>query len=401
MATNKRHKVKGYAGIYYRLVNRTGSTNQSKVELEKMFYVTLSRKNENGEHQTYEVCVGGQYKNMMTPAKANLLRGQYIEGRLKLPHEKRAAKEEARKQELSRIDNLFKEYCTGREQNGNLRRDINRYNKHVKPYFADKKPEEIAPLDVERVRKMMQHKKYAPATIKQVLTLLQIICNFGFNMGICKPLSFKIKMPKVDNILDDSLTPDEVGRLLEVIEQDGHLHAGNLLKLALFTGMRAGELFKLKWSDLDFEKGFINIRSPKGGKSQIIPMNKQARAVLESHLKILGADNVFPNPHGEQRQTIARGVNAIFKKAGLQGKRPLHSLRHTFASMAISSGEIDLYTLQKLTTHKSPQMLQRYAHLADERVKQGSEAAGRAIDKAVKLADENQQEPAVNIFNLR
>jgi len=63
----------------------------------------------------------------------------------------------------------------------------------------------------------------------------------------------------------------------------------------------------------------------------------------------------------------------------------LHSLRHTFASLAVSSGEIDLYTLQRLTTHKTFSQLQRYAHLADKRVKQGGIAAGNAIEKAMEV----------------
>jgi integrase len=64
--------------------------------------------------------------------------------------------------------------------------------------------------------------------------------------------------------------------------------------------------------------------------------------------------------------------------------RPLHSLRHTFASLAVSSEKIDLYTLQRLTTHKTFAMLQRYAHLADKRIKQGGNAAGNAIEKVMK-----------------
>ncbi len=64
-------------------------------------------------------------------------------------------------------------------------------------------------------------------------------------------------------------------------------------------------------------------------------------------------------------------------------------LRHTFASLAVSSGEIDLYTLQRLTTHKTFSQLQRYAHLADKRVKQGGDAAGNAIENAMKKKESN------------
>ena len=57
------------------------------------------------------------------------------------------------------------------------------------------------------------------------------------------------------------------------------------MKTVLFTGMRRGELFKLKWSDLDFERGFISIVGPKGGRDQTIPMNESAREVLLGHVR--------------------------------------------------------------------------------------------------------------------
>ncbi|HAR49061.1 MAG TPA: hypothetical protein DCR81_02945 [Smithella sp.] len=46
-----------------------------------------------------------------------------------------------------------------------------------------------------------------------------------------------------------------------------------MMKLALYTGMRRGEMFNLKWSDVDFQRGFISIRNPKGGVGQKIPLN--------------------------------------------------------------------------------------------------------------------------------
>jgi len=52
--------------------------------------------------------------------------------------------------------------------------------------------------------------------------------------------------------------------------------------------------------------------------------------------------------------------------------RPMHGLRHVYASMLASSGKVDMYVLQKFTTHKSPKMTQRYAHLRDDALKNGA-----------------------------
>jgi integrase len=89
---------------------------------------------------------------------------------------------------------------------------------------------------------------------------------------------------------------------------------------------------------------------------------------------------VFPGKNGGERKDIKRQVNRIKKAAGLpKDFRPLHGLRHVYASMLASSGQVDMYTLQKLLTHKSPQMTQRYAHLRDETLKAAAEVASDAI----------------------
>jgi len=82
---------------------------------------------------------------------------------------------------------------------------------------------------------------------------------------------------------------------------------------------------------------------------------------------------VFPGRNGEKRSDIGKGARRIIKKAGLpKDFRPMHGLRHVYASMLASSGKVDMYVLQKLLTHKSPKMTQRYAHLRDETLKNGA-----------------------------
>ncbi len=102
------------------------------------------------------------------------------------------------------------------------------------------------------------------------------------------------------------------------------------MRLALYTGMRRGEMFKLKWNDIDFQRGFIAIKNPKGGVSQKIPLNEQARQVLENHPKTEGKENVFLRPDGEPFTDIRRRVNPIKQAAGIPDDfRALHGLRHT------------------------------------------------------------------------
>ena len=133
--------------------------------------------------------------------------------------------------------------------------------------------------------------------------------------------------------------------------------------------MRRGELFRLKWEHIDFHRSFIKIINPKGGKNQEIPLNNAARELLNKHPRTT-SEYIFPWKEGKKRTDIKKAVNRIKLRAELpKDFRPLHGLRHVYASMFASSGEVDLYTLQKFLTHKSPQMTQRYAHLRDEALK--------------------------------
>ena len=100
---------------------------------------------------------------------------------------------------------------------------------------------------------------------------------------------------------------------------------------------------------------------------------------------------MFPGRGGRQRSTVTREVNAIKHAAGLPKEfRPLHGLRHTYASVLASSGQVDMYTLQKLLTHKSPQMTQRYAHLRDEAIQKAADLAGTIISQAMEMKENKE-----------
>jgi integrase len=155
---------------------------------------------------------------------------------------------------------------------------------------------------------------------------------------------------------------------LKALDEEPDQDTAAFIRLALFTGMRKGALMALQWADIDFERGFITLRgkSAKNEKTERIPLPGAARSVLE---RITRTDSlyIFPGKDGGPRKHFKRVAQRVRGKAGLpKDFRPLHGLRHTFASWLASSGAVDLYTLQKLLTHGSAQMTQRYAHLADE-----------------------------------
>jgi integrase len=370
---SKRIKT-NYPGVFYREARRIGGRGT-----ERVYYIVFKK---NGK--VHEEKVGRQYADAMTPAQAARMRSGRIEGKRLSPKELREALERQRRAEANKwtIDRLWDNYRRQRGDYATLRTDKSNY-KHLKRKFGGKEPKEIIQRDVGWLKFSLSRRK-KPQTVKHVLQLLKRIINFGVNKGLCQGLNFKIEMPKVHNLKTEDLTKGQLRRFFEAIDKDEDIQAANILRMALFTGMRRGELFKLRWDDIDFERGFIQIRDPKGGPDQKIPLNKAAREVLASHPRS-DSPYIFFGRGGKQRTEMRAPVNRIRKRAKLpEGFRPFHGLRHAYASMLASSGKVDMYTLQKLLTHKSPQMTQRYAHLRDETLKRASDLAGSLVTEAVK-----------------
>jgi len=325
--------------------------------------------------KTIEETAGRQYQHNMTVAKAARMRAQRIEGaqqtNLEL-REEQAAQKEAEENRWT-FDRLWDAYKEATPLKG-LLYDENRYDKHIRPTFGDKEPKELIPLDLDRARIKLL-KKLKPQTVKHVLALIRRLINFGINKQLCEEPGFAMTMPKVDNRKTEDLSPDQLQNLFSALEKSKNIQVANLMRMALYTGMRRGELFGLKWNDIDFDRGFILIRHPKGGTSQKIPLNEMVKKLLQNHPR-MKSTYVFPGKNGKRRTDITHSVNKIKKAAGLPADfRALHGLRHVYASSLASSGKVDMYTLQKLLTHKDPATTQRYAHLRDEALRQASDLA--------------------------
>lgn len=245
--------------------------------------------------------------------------------------------------------------------------------------FHHMRPEDIRTPDVDMLRVELTDTGKKPQTVRHVLALLRRLIRYGARRDLCAlPDRLYFDMPRVDNQKTECLTPEQAQRLLSALDQEDDQNLAALMRLALSTGMRKGALLALRWDDLDFERGFITLRgaSAKKGKTEVIPMTAQSRVILQS-IDRTDLLYVFPGREpGTHRTNIDRMVQRIKEKAQLPDDfRPLHGLRHTYASWLASSGQVDLYTLQRLLTHESPQMTTRYAHLADNAMRRAADVA--------------------------
>jgi integrase len=366
MPRQKRHETK-YPGVYY-ILGRSVSDGRP----EKIFYVRYRHDGRQVDEK-----VGRQSPpDAMTAGKANQVRVQHIRG-----EDSNRARREKKSWIFTR---LWEEYAAQQAQGKGLKTDESRFHLHIEPVLGNKAPDALRTLDLDKLRGGLLKDSKSAQTVKHVLGLIKRLINFGVKKGLVdrpEPRNLNIEMPQVDNEKTEDLTGEELNRLLQVLEEEPNQVVADVMRLALTTGMRKGEIIGLQWGDTNFERETIFIRNPKGGKSQSIPMNMAAR-------EILGRQNkkgvfVFCNSNGQPlNYGIYRALRQIKKKAKLPADfRVLHGLRHVFASSLASSGLVDLYVIQRLLTHRSPQMTRRYSHLRDEALKKGADVASELLKR--------------------
>jgi integrase len=157
-----------------------------------------------------------------------------------------------------------------------------------------------------------------------------------------------------------TLPEDEIKTLLNV----SPIYLKNIIKAALFTGLRKGDILNLKWTDVDLERGllFFNEQKKKG-KLGIKVLNSDMINLLMSIPKGK-CDHIFCGPDGEPLKDVKRSFHTALKKAGITDFH-FHDLRHTSASHMIMRGASPK-AVQKHLNHSSLAMTERYAHLSPD-----------------------------------
>jgi integrase len=144
-----------------------------------------------------------------------------------------------------------------------------------------------------------------------------------------------------------------------------------MVKLALLTGMRRGELLKLTWPNVDLRRNQITVRAhtAKAAKTRVIPLPASAVELLKAwkaEQTVTDMErHVFLNPNTRQPlMGVKRRWTALTKAAQIDDFR-FHDCRHDYASRLVDAG-VDLYRVKELLGHASIEQTQRYAHLSDD-----------------------------------
>lgn len=190
-----------------------------------------------------------------------------------------------------------------------------------------------------------------------------------------------------ENKREKFLQPDELSRLGAALDKAA---AGNLvgpfalaaLRLLILTGARLNEILTLEWSHVDFDRRILFLPDSKTGKKPL-SLNDAAAAILKELPRLANNPYVIVgNRHGHHLVNLQKPWQIVRKLAGLNTVR-IHDLRHTFASIAVASGG-SLPILGRQLGHSHPQTTQRYAHLADDPVRELTQTTGQALSQALR-----------------
>lgn len=221
----------------------------------------------------------------------------------------------------------------------------------------------------------MEKKGLSAQTVKHVLGLVRRVLRWGVKQNLCRmPENLIFDMPYVDNQKTETMTSAQLAAYLKALDEEQDQVGAAVLRLALTTGMRKTAILSLRWEDIDLERGYITLRgeNAKSGRTAILPLNNMAMEIIRKIPR--QGEYLFPGQNSGHRDGIKRMARRVRDKAGLKDFRPMHGLRHVFASTLASNG-VDLYPLQALLTHGSPAMTQRYAHLTNEHLRDASNVA--------------------------
>ena len=284
--------------------------------------------------------------------------------------------------------------------------------KHLKPALGAARLETLDTHTIQRFYNSLIASGLSPKTVKNIHGILHcalqqaIACDY-----IYRNPADACKLPKVTKPEIKPLEPEEIARLLKEAEQDDYC---NLFIVAMFTGMRQGELLGLAWECVDFNSGIITVKqqlqckdgnyfleTPKSGKNRtILPApivmdalrNQLQRQQKEQEQAGKMWDNqfnlVFTDALGKYlvRRTVVKHFKKISQRAGISDDARFHDLRHSFAVSSLYAGD-DIKTVQANLGHATAQFtLDVYGHVTQ---KMRQESANRMQKFYEQLNSEN------------
>lgn len=257
------------------------------------------------------------------------------------------------------------------------------YINTLEKYFNNGKP--INTIKPEHIQKFIEYLRYSGkrgkrknSSINRFLEILSKMFNLAIDNGELteNPLR-KIPPLKEDNHRPRFLLDDEEIRLFASIDTHAP-YLRPIVTTALETGMRRGEIFGMKWCNIDFINRNIYVLDTKSGESREIPITDKMYDLLQSLPK--DSEYVFTNPKTNKPYVdIKKSFNMVKEHAEIENFH-FHDLRHTFATRMLTVDINNLYPLMDILGHTNIETTMRYSHIVP----------GKKMEAIKKLATYNK-----------
>lgn len=325
----------------------------------------------------YKIGVHGQISTEEARDLAKKRLGQIVSG-------EDPAEQKKQTQNLFSMEDLAKNYIERhayKKRPKSLKEDQKLLKNIIIPALGRAKVAHVTRRDIETLHKNLQK---TPYQANRALSLLSKMFTLAVSwewrennpiLGI-----EKYQEEKRDRWLNE----EELDRLWAVLDRYPSRLTAYVFKFLLLTGARKGEVLQATWDQFDLEKGVWTKPShlTKQKKKEYLPLSEKALNILRI-LKQLNTQNslyLFPGRiKGEPIKEIKTFWTKVLKEAKLERVR-VHDLRHTHASHLVSSG-LSLSIVGKLLGHTQASTTQRYAHLADEPLRQAAELFGSKVGR--------------------
>ncbi len=247
-------------------------------------------------------------------------------------------------------------------------------------HFEGKTMQEITPGAIQQFVSARLAEGVSKATTNRNRACLSMMFTCAKEWGYCageNPVA-AVKPFKEPPGRTRFLSAEESDRLMECAAP----HVRPIIMTMLHSGGRVTEVLRLRWSDVDLERGvlYFDKSSTKSGRQRELPVSPELAGMLIDRRKVRaigerGGDAYIFTWSGKPLQRFGGAFTTARKRAGLGADVTPHTCRHTFASWFMINGG-DLYRLQKYLGHSTIALTQRYAHLSKDYLKAGVEFIG-------------------------
>ena len=277
---------------------------------------------------------------------------------------KSTAKSGGPREDVDQLVDRFLRDLQRQETSPNTRRSYQLDLLHFASWFARTlgegfSPEAVTPTDVREYRGYLLHvEKRQPATVNRRLAALRCFFQWAKATGLVTELpTDDVKGVASSPRAPHWLEKRDVDRLIRTVERHGNTRDLAIVLTLRHTGIRVSELSSVMLGDVESSerKGSLTVRSGKGGKFLVLPLNVDARQAITAYLKVrptVSADHLFIGQRGQgiSSRAVELLVTKYARLAGLDDVTP-HTLRHSFGKHALDAGA-DLVSVSALLGHQ-------------------------------------------------